>query len=82
MLNLPLIEVPIVTSPTGDAYIKGTDVRIEDVIGAYEDGQSAEEIAATHAGARLTDIYLVLSFYLKNRREVEEYLSSHEPNAA
>jgi uncharacterized protein (DUF433 family) len=78
MLNLPIIEVPIVTGPTGIAYVKGTEVHIEDVISAYEDGESAEDIAAAHEGLRLTDVYLVISFYLKNRHDVEVYLAGRQ----
>lgn len=82
MFNLPSIEVPLVTGANGVALIKGANVRIEDVISAYEDGASAEEIAAVHEGLRLTDVYLVLSFYLKNRKEVEAYLAGRHASAA
>jgi uncharacterized protein (DUF433 family) len=82
MFNLPSIEVPLVTGTDGIALIQGTDVALEGVIAAYEDGASAEEIAACHDGLRLSDVYLVVSFYLKNRREVEAYLAGRHASAA
>jgi uncharacterized protein (DUF433 family) len=82
MFNLPSIEVPLQTASDGVARIQGAEVTLESVIAAYEDGASAEEIAACHEGLRLSDVYLVVSFYLKNRKDVEAYLAGRHANAA
>jgi uncharacterized protein (DUF433 family) len=75
MLNLPRLDVPLVSNPNGHVCVEGSDVRLEEIVAAYEGGASAEEIAARHEMLRLSDVYLVLSFYLKRRKEAEDYLA-------
>lgn len=81
MLDYPLIEVPIHASASGSLIVKGTQVPLEAIVADYEDGASAEEIVDRHEELRLTDVFLVLSYYLKNRREVEAYLSGRQDAA-
>ncbi len=76
MLNLPRIEVPLVCAPDGRVFIEDTGVSLEQVVADYEGGAIAEEIVARHDQLRLSDVFLVLSFYLKNRKEVEDYLAA------
>ena len=74
MLNLPHLEVPLVSTPDGSVLVRDTQVQLEHIVADFEDGASAEEIVSRHGELRLTDVFLVLSFYLKKRRDVERYL--------
>ncbi|HVT14448.1 MAG TPA: hypothetical protein VHE55_19455 [Fimbriimonadaceae bacterium] len=74
MFNLPYLEVPLITLPDGSVRVCGTQVLLEQIATEFEDGSSAEEIADRHERLRLSDVYLVLSFILKRRKEVEDYL--------
>jgi len=75
MLNLPRIEVPVVLSPEGLVIVENTNVLLEQIVADFEGGASAEEIVTRHDQLRLSDVFLVLSFYLKNRKDVEDYLA-------
>lgn len=76
MLNLPLIEVPLTSRSDGSVRVRGTQILLEQIIADFEDGAIADEIVNLHDGLRLSDVFLVLSYYLKHRKEVEAYLAS------
>jgi uncharacterized protein (DUF433 family) len=78
MLNLPTIQVPLLSGLDGFVRVEGTEVRLEQIVADFEDGASAEEIVSRHCSLRLSDVYMVLSFYLRNRKDVEDYLSARQ----
>jgi uncharacterized protein (DUF433 family) len=80
MLNLPRLEVPLVTGPDGRVRVEGTEVLLEQILDDFEGGSNAEEIVARHGQLRLSDVFLVLSFFLKKRKEVEDYLADQRQN--
>jgi uncharacterized protein (DUF433 family) len=75
MLNLPQLEVPLNTQPDGSVRINGSPILLEQVVTAFEGGVIADEIARCYPELSLSDVFLVLSFYLKHRKEVEDYLA-------
>lgn len=79
MFNLPQIQVPLVSCPDGRVKIENTGVFLEHIIDDFEDGVIADEIVTRHNDLRLSDVFLVVSFYLKNRKEVEDYLALIRP---
>lgn len=48
---------------------------------AYLEGSSAEQIAEDFSTLELPDIYAVISYYLRNRDEVERYLEEEQRDA-
>lgn len=57
-----------------DIRIKGTRVGIETVLDDYLSGASPEEIAARYRTLTLEQVYATITYYLRNQREVDEYL--------
>ncbi len=51
-----------------------TRVTLESVIGLYEQGATAEEIALRFDTLNLHDIYATLGYYLGHRQQVQTYL--------
>jgi hypothetical protein len=45
------------------------------VIGAFQNGCTAEQIAYKYPSLNLADIYAVITYYLRHRQEVEVYLA-------
>ena len=75
-MSLPILAetVPLKTDTDGVVRIGNTRVTLETVIGAFLDGASAEEIASQYPSLELADIYAVIAYYLRRRREVADYL--------
>jgi uncharacterized protein (DUF433 family) len=58
--------------------IGGTRVTLDTIIYCFHEGATAEEISHQYPTLNLADIYFVLGYYLKNRPEVDSYLSERE----
>ena len=60
----------------GDIRIKGTRVGIETVLDDYLEGASPEEIAARYRSLSLEQVYATITYYLRNRAQVDAYLKA------
>ena len=58
--------------------IDGTRVTLDTVIYAFNEGASAEEIVYQYPTLKLADVYAVISYYLHQRAEVDEYLQERQ----
>ncbi len=65
---------PLHMDADGVVRIAGTRVALDTVIGAYQDGATAEEIAQSYDSLDVGDIYVIIGYYLRHRPEVDEYL--------
>src|SRR5690349_689008 len=54
--------------------VGNTRVSLDTVIEAYKSGASAEEIVLSYDVLSLADVHAVISYYLRHRGEIEEYL--------
>jgi uncharacterized protein (DUF433 family) len=70
--------VPLEITDDEAVRVRGTRVTLDTIISAYLDGDTAEEIAEQYPTLALADIYAVISFYLRNRRQVDDYLAQRE----
>jgi len=76
-MNLPAQAdpVPLVAAEGGRVIrVAGTRVTLDTVIGAFKRGATPEEIAQDYSAVSLPDVYAVITYYLRHREEVEEYL--------
>lgn len=74
-------SIPLTVSEGGVAYISGTRVTLDTLVAAYEQGASPEEIVSRYTTLRLADVYAIITYYLRNREEVADYLSRREAEA-
>jgi len=74
-------RVPLVTNESGVACISGTRVPLEVVVDAFNQGDSAEEIAAAYSSLALPDVYAVLTYYLRHRDVVDHYVRTRRQEA-
>ena len=58
-----------------DIRIKGHRIGIDDVLAYYLDGYSPEEIAANLPTLSLEQIHATITYYLRNRPEMDAYLA-------
>lgn len=62
--------------------LKGHRIGLEQIVRAYRDGASAEDIARDFPGLPLESIYAALTYYLRNQAAVETYIAQQEAAAA
>lgn len=70
--------IPLVTGTDGVIRIAATRVPLETVVQAFQNGSTAEEIAFQYTVLDLSDIYAVISYYLKNQDAVEKYIETSQ----
>jgi uncharacterized protein (DUF433 family) len=73
--------VPLITDEPGNVRISGTRVPLEVVVDAFNQGDSAEEIAAAYSSLTLPDVYAVLTYYLRHRDAVDQYVKTRRQEA-
>jgi uncharacterized protein (DUF433 family) len=73
--------VPLDTTPEGIVRVAGTRVTLDTVVGAFLDGATPETIAQQYPSLSLADVYTVISYYLRNRTDVEAYLARGQARA-
>jgi uncharacterized protein (DUF433 family) len=81
-LTLQAEPIPLRMDEHGAIRVGQTRVLLELVIAAYREGATPETIVRWFDSLALADIYAVISYYLKHKEEVEEYLSRREEFAA
>ncbi len=75
-------NLPLVTDPNGTVRVGETRVTLDSVLEAFKNGATCEEIVLQFPVLDMSDVYLVIGFYLKNRETVEKYLSTQHLDAA
>lgn len=75
------IVLPLTLTEDGTIRITGTRVSLDSVVHEYEQGATPEEIAVSFPSLRIEDIYAAITYYLKHRKQVEEYLRQQELDA-
>ena len=81
-LSIAAEPIPLRVDPHGTVRVGGTRLTLETVLGAFKRGDSPPEIAAAFPGLDLADVYAVITYYLRHRGEVEDYLQAQEAKAA
>lgn len=62
----------------GTWRVGDSQVLVDVVIEAFDNGATPEEIVSNHPTASLGDVYCVIAFYLRHRDVVQEYLDERE----
>src|ERR1700749_2943914 len=63
---------------TGALRVGDSQVLLELVIRAFQDGATPETIVQRYSTLALADVYAVIAYYLRHRSEVESYLARGE----
>lgn len=73
---------PIKTDSQGVVRVANTRVTLDTVVAAFHEGCTSEEIAEQYPPLALSDIYLVIGYYLRHQDEVQNYLTGRQQQAA
>jgi uncharacterized protein (DUF433 family) len=74
-------SLPFIEHADGGVRVGGTRVTLETVVEAFNEGATAEEIAAQYPSLRLGDIYVTIAYYLRHRADVDAYVQRQEQRA-
>jgi uncharacterized protein (DUF433 family) len=69
---------PLRQDPPGVLRIGQSRVLLELVIHAFQDGATPETIVQRYPTTTLEDVYAVVAYYLRHRKDVEGYLAERE----
>lgn len=72
---------PLSVDETGTVRVGGTRVTLDTVIGSYQRGSTAEQIAHQYPVLTLADIYAAVGYYLRHTDQVEAYLRERDRQA-
>ena len=81
-LSIAAEPIPLNVDPYGTVRVGGTRLTLETLLGAFRRGDSPDEIVAAFPSLELADVYAVITYYLRHRAEVEDYLRAQEAKAA
>jgi uncharacterized protein (DUF433 family) len=73
-MPIPAIDVPLFDDGQGGLRITGTRVLLERIVHAFEDGATPEGIVQSYDTLHLADVYAVVTWYLRHKTAVEDYL--------
>jgi len=73
--------IPLEVDADEVVRVGGTRVTLDVIVAAFDQGATAEEIAQRFPSLHLADIYAVISYYLRQRPEVEAYLRQRKAHA-
>lgn len=69
---------PLREDETGAIRIGDSQVLLELVIRAFQDGASPEGIVQRYSTLSLTNVYITIGYYLRHQQEIESYLNERE----
>jgi len=77
-LSLLTKPVPLNADAHGVLRVGNTRVSLDTVVYAFNQGSTPEEIIADYSTLDLADVYAVITYYLQNQVEVEDYLRQRQ----
>jgi uncharacterized protein (DUF433 family) len=80
-LAIALEPTPIETDPHGVVRVSKTRVTLDTVVTAFLEGCTPEEIGEQYPSLQLSNIYLVIGYYLRHQNEVHAYLAERQRQA-
>lgn len=75
-------RLPLAEDKDGVMRVGGTRVTLDTVVGAFNDGATAEDIISMYPSLDLADVYAVIAYYLRHRADVDAYLRRREEEGA
>jgi uncharacterized protein (DUF433 family) len=70
--------IPLKMNKDGVILVSKTRVTLDTIIAAFSEGASAEEISYQYPSVPLGDIYSVIGYYLRKKKQVDAYLKRRE----
>lgn len=76
MLTYPKTQaIPLTTTENGVIRVVGTRIGLDIIVDEYNSGMSPEEIVYNYPSLSLANVYAVITYYLENKGDVDNYIS-------
>ena len=72
----------LIHQPDDEIVLAGHRITIVNILDYYEEGYSAEMLAARFPSVPLALIHKVIAFYLENRDQLDQYLAKYRSDLA
>ena len=79
--TVPSESPPLREDASGALRVGNTNVLLEMVIWAFQDGATPESIVQRYSTLELGDVYAVIAYYLRHRADVDDYVARREQKA-
>jgi uncharacterized protein (DUF433 family) len=76
--TVPSESPPLREDASGALRVGSTNVLLEMVVWAFQDGATPESIVQRYSTLDLGDVYAVIAYYLRHRADVDAYLARRE----
>lgn len=78
-MSTPIItQSPRIHDRGGALRIGGTNVTLETVLWAFQQGSTPEDIVDQFPTLSLADVYEAIGYYLRHRDQIDRYLAAQE----
>jgi uncharacterized protein (DUF433 family) len=77
-LTFEAVSVPLSMDAYGTVRVHGKRLTLETVLGAYERGDTPQEIVEGFPDLSLADVHAIVAYYLRNREEVDAYMQAQD----
>jgi uncharacterized protein (DUF433 family) len=73
--------VPMTVDKRGMVRIAGTRITLDTIVGAYNRGDTPDEIVYGFPSLSLADVHTVIAYYLRHREMVDAYIAENHRKA-
>lgn len=81
MLPLDPEAPPLRLDDTGTVRVGATRIQLDTVVLAFLAGDAPEQIVRSYDSLRLDEVYAVITYYLRHRPAVDDYLARRKEEA-
>lgn len=74
-------ETPLHEDESGTVRVKGSRITLDIIVGAFNRGETAEEIQDGFPTLSVAQVNAVIAWYLNNRLDADDYLKTCEEEA-
>jgi uncharacterized protein (DUF433 family) len=81
-IDLPLtMTVPLTRIEDGTLRVTGTRIPIDNIVHAYNQGETAEQFRESFPTVSVADFHAVVAYYLQHRELIDRYLHRRQQEA-
>ncbi|MGB3493984.1 MAG: DUF433 domain-containing protein [Elainellaceae cyanobacterium] len=81
-LAIAIEPIPLEADEQGVVRVAKTRVTLDTLVTAFLEGCTPEEIAEQYPSLLVSDVYIVLGYYLRHKAEIDDYMAKRQQQSA